>query len=150
MVIISYFCLFTPKLFASEIGVGLSRWGIFDSDYNNSVSLTYETSELDFYRLKVVGLWEHTSDNHDYISIGILRSYKINNDWSFGGGFQAGYLDRDELLGENIEFYSRAFINYQATNSVKVRLALGHISNGGIGERNPGSESISLTFLHGL
>jgi len=68
-------------------------------------------------------------------------------------GFGAGVFDdsADIELGNTLEFRSGIELAYQFRNKVRMGVALFHLSNGGIGGDNPGTEalvfSVSIPFL---
>lgn len=135
----------------AEMATGLTYSGIFDSDSRSGFSLSVASEPTAFYGLKLVALYGRSfSDGNDYYSIGLLRNFSVAERITVGLGFQAGYLEEDDILGDNIEFLSRILVGYQATNDVRVRLSLGHISNGGLGSKNPGSEILTLSVVYTL
>ena len=60
----------------------------------------------------------------------------------------AGYYeDGDQIrLGHALEFRSGGELSYRFKNNVRIGLGAYHISNAGIGYRNPGSEQIVLRY----
>lgn len=63
-----------------------------------------------------------------------------------GAYVHAGGFD----LGSPVEFRSRAEIVYELTPHSRIGLSFGHLSNSGIDERNPGTETLSFTFYSSL
>ena len=58
-----------------------------------------------------------------------------------------GYEDGDQIrLGHTIEFRSGGDISYRFKNNVRVGVGVFHISNAGLGYRNPGSEQIIFKY----
>ncbi len=63
---------------------------------------------------------------------------------SFGiGSFADG---KDVQLGHSIEFRSGIQVAYQFENRWRVGIAIFHLSNGGISDRNPGTEPMFLSL----
>lgn len=63
---------------------------------------------------------------------------------SFGlGSFDDG---RDVRLGHTLEFRTGIKIAYQFNNKWRAGIALFHLSNGGLGDRNPGTEPMFLSI----
>lgn len=62
--------------------------------------------------------------------------------------FMAGlYAEGDgKDLGHAIEFRSGIEFAYQMQNAHRVGLAFNHVSNAGIGNKNPGAETLMLTY----
>ena len=57
------------------------------------------------------------------------------------------YEDGDQIrLGHTIEFRSGGDISYRFRNNVRVGVGIFHISNAGLGYRNPGSEQIIFKY----
>tara|TARA_E500000178_G_scaffold315260_1_gene334121 strand:+ start:221 stop:802 length:582 start_codon:yes stop_codon:yes gene_type:complete len=57
------------------------------------------------------------------------------------------YEDGDQIrMGNTIEFRSGADIMYRFKNNVRVGFGVFHISNAGIGYRNPGSEQVIFKY----
>jgi hypothetical protein len=56
--------------------------------------------------------------------------------------------DRD--LGLDLEFYSFAELTRELPRNQRVGVRIGHLSNAGLGRRNPGSETISIVYTRPL
>ena len=57
------------------------------------------------------------------------------------------YEDGDQIrLGHTLEFRSGGDISYRFRNNVRVGVGIFHISNAGLGYRNPGSEQIIFKY----
>ena len=57
------------------------------------------------------------------------------------------YEDGDQIrLGHTLEFRSGADITYRFKNNVRVGVGVFHISNAGLGYRNPGSEQLIFKY----
>lgn len=63
---------------------------------------------------------------------------------SFAGGAYRGGGDKD--LGHGVEFRSALELAYLLGDGSRLGLAVYHLSNGGLSRRNPGSESLVLTY----
>ena len=49
-------------------------------------------------------------------------------------------------LGHSLEFRSQIKLGYTLAGGSRVAIALSHLSNGGLGRRNPGLESFTIAF----
>ena len=49
-------------------------------------------------------------------------------------------------LGYDVEFYSQLRLDYRLASNARVGLGVGHISNAGIGDKNPGAETAYLSY----
>ena len=57
------------------------------------------------------------------------------------------YIDGDDIkMGNRIQFKSGADITYKFRNNVRISLAIFHLSNAGIGDYNPGSETAIIRY----
>ena len=52
--------------------------------------------------------------------------------------------ENDDDLGFDLEFYSFAELSWEWTRGRRLGLRVGHLSNAGLGRRNPGTETLSL------
>lgn len=97
----------------------------------------------------IVGLMA-TSDGAAYAYAGIMLDIfwgrRIVTSFSFAPG---AYHEGDgKDLGHWIEFRSQAEIAYRFDNRARLGIALNHLSNASIGDENPGSEQLMLTYSH--
>ena len=53
----------------------------------------------------------------------------------------------DKKLGNKLEFRTTIELSYQLKNLDRIGISLGHISNANIGDTNPGSDSVLVTFM---
>ena len=58
----------------------------------------------------------------------------------------AYYEGNGKDLGHVIEFHSGVEVSYRFDNRSRLGIALHHISNANIGDRNPGAESLVVTY----
>ena len=88
------------------------------------------------------------SDSGKYIYSGLRKDYIISSKWNFTPSFAVGYYDKGSSkdLGHNIEFRSQLEFSYQTSNG-RVGLNVNHISNASIGNKNPGTESATISFI---
>ena len=74
--------------------------------------------------------------------------YAINDNWSVIPSISAGYYNNgaDKDLGYDVEFYSQLRLEYRLAGNARLGLGIGHISNAGIGDENPGAETAFLNY----
>jgi len=79
---------------------------------------------------------------------GVTRAFALDSRWEAVLGFGPGYYDRHEGqdLGNHLEFYSFAELSCELRAGHRVLLRLGHISNGSLGDSNPGTELLTLGY----
>ncbi|MFB0922334.1 MAG: acyloxyacyl hydrolase [Alphaproteobacteria bacterium] len=92
---------------------------------------------------------EATTEQAIYGAVGILTDLYFGRRWvvtpSFGAGLYGDGSGKD--LGHTIEFRSQIELGYRFDDRSRISLALGHISNTGLGDSNPGTE-IATIYYH--
>ncbi len=132
-----------------RISISAGAFDVLDND-DNAVDFRVE------YRpgMSLVGglkPWlggEVTSDGGVYGALGFLYDLNIGNNWiltpSVGAGLFSSGGGKD--LGSTTEFREQIEVGYQFENTSRVSAAIGHMSNWGINDRNPGTEVLSLYY----
>lgn len=144
--------LFSPSLaIAGEkdhnFGLGLSFWGIGDSYDNEFLRLSYEFKSSDrFWGVRPLAALSANTSGDYYVSLGWVKELPLSNKWSWGFGQEYGYWNGDDHLGYDVEFYSRILADYSLSSTSHMRAEIGHISNAGFGDHNPGSEILTLSY----
>ena len=91
---------------------------------------------------------EITSDSAFYVLGGLFIEEKISKNFyitpSFGAGVYSKGNGKD--LGNEIEFRSGLEISYELQTKKRIGLSVSHISNSSIGDKNPGTEILSLSY----
>lgn len=131
-----------------RLGVGVSLWGLLDGVDSTAVRVTYEFAEnprIWDSRLLLGGMYDFDDDAF-YASGGWLKEWTINRNWSWGIGGELGYYS-GELLGDEIQFFTRIVLNRHFSESGLLRAEVGHISNAGLGDSNPGSEVFGIVYI---
>jgi hypothetical protein len=88
------------------------------------------------------------SDGGAYLRAGFSRDFPFRERWNAnitiaGGGYVRGH---GKDLGRGFEFRSAIDFSYEAKPGVRLGAALAHLSNAGISESNPGTETFTLTL----
>lgn len=83
----------------------------------------------------------------NFIYVDIKHDFYLDKRWylipSFGIG---GFRESDEIkLGSELEFRTGLELAYQFKNKYRIGVAIFHLSNGGIADPNPGTESLVLS-----
>jgi len=154
LVLLFFLFAATHQAVASETRLGVGA-GIFDTLEDGETltgSLILEAKPLS-------GIWDlrptiqllAIDDSGYYLGVGILRDFSIDKDWMFGVGVSAGVAHDSEesrALDYDLQFYSRVFLTRQINAGDSLRFELGHVSNGGLDETNPGSEPLIFFWIH--
>lgn len=131
-----------------NLGVGIAEWGILDGYRVVTVNLDFEASPMrELYGLAPVVSLMWRKENEFYFALGAAKYFYQYKKLYIGVGFSAGYLNRPDELGYKLEFYSRMIGRYQLTPTQWLKIEVGHISNAGFGDKNPGSENIALSYM---
>ena len=132
-----------------RLGIGVSQWGLADDFDITTLKLGFEFGQIEKawgIRIGTNAFYNFDTDAY-YVSVGWVKEWNISPKWSWGISGDAGYFSNSgEELGNEIEFYTRASLNYHLSESGFLRGEVGHISNAGFGDRNPGSENIAITY----
>lgn len=140
----------TPALAGDDpayLSMSAGAFGIRKSDTLAAEFLVQYRSNYELWFLKPhVGAMV-TSDGSFYGFAGLLAdfhlgSFVITPTTAIGGYYEGDGLD----LGHAAEFRSGLEIAYQFENKSRVGVGVYHMSNLVFGERNPGAESVTLTY----
>jgi lipid A 3-O-deacylase len=87
-----------------------------------------------------------------YVYGGLHVDVPLGERWTFSPSWAAGLYHRSVSfdLGGPLEFRTGVELAYRMANGARLGVCLYHLSNGGLFERNPGSESLVLTYSAGL
>lgn len=87
-----------------------------------------------------------------YMYGGAQVDFPLGRRWTFTPGWAAGLYHRSEDfdLGGPLEFRSSLELSYQLVNGARLGVCLYHLSNAGLFTRNPGSESLVVTYSTGV
>lgn len=131
-----------------QLEVGLGQWGLFDAQDITALHLGYQlpvNSKL--FNLNPHLLLIKAEEGHTYYAVGLSKTFAISGKLSWGLASHAGFLNESQELGNKLEFYTNTFLQYRISKSANLRLEIGHISNAGFGDINPGSESLALSLV---
>lgn len=89
-----------------------------------------------------------TSEGANYVRAGLGRDFTMGERWNVNLGFAAGGYVRGggKQLGRGLEFRSAIDVSYRVRPSLRLGLALAHLSNAGLSDQNPGVETLTLTM----
>ncbi len=87
-----------------------------------------------------------------YVYGGWRLDFPFGARWVVSPGWAVGLYDRapEFDLGGLLEFRTNIELAYRLPNGSRVGLCLYHLSNGGLYARNPGSESLVVSYSAGL
>jgi hypothetical protein len=88
-------------------------------------------------------------DSATYLGAGLLYNFELSPPWRITISSGPGYYERNHSpmdLGNTIEFYSNFEVSAKVWRGHRLGLSFGHVSNGGLGKRNPGSETLRVVY----
>lgn len=131
------------------VTVGAGYYDLFDDQAAAEVRLEYRFSEENklLWFTPFVG-FTATSDAGTYGYGGIALDIFFGPRWVATPTFAAGLYGNGDGkdLGHAIEFRSGLEVAYRFDDYARLGLSFTHISNAGIGDRNPGVESLILFY----
>jgi hypothetical protein len=133
-----------PDLLAGGIGV-------YDVLHDNKAAqfrLEYRFAYRFFYILQPIAGILATSDGTIFAHAGVHTDFVLAEHYVLMPVATVGYWQRGggKDLGAHIEFKTGGEFAYRFDNKARVGLAFDHISNAGIGKKNPGVESLLLVY----
>jgi hypothetical protein len=150
-VIILFLVFFPPDskahaLGKSTIGVGIGFAGILDHDKIIMGSIEFRPN-LEYLKLRP---WSGMEFGYDliYLAAGILYRIPFTEKLMLIPSFGAGFYSSQESieLGHQLEFRTAVELNYTFHNKTALGIHFGHISNGGLSKKNPGSEILKIIY----
>jgi len=151
--------LFNNIAEASDLNIFSIGYFDFNKQSNEAVDIRFEKrfdneifdlgpKEEPLYFIKPFYGIEMTSDSAIYGIVGIFIEEKIGKNFFFTPNFGIGAFSKGngKDLGHVVEFRSTLEISYQLKNKNRIGLSMGHFSNAGIGDTNPGTEILSLSY----
>ncbi|GGA81936.1 hypothetical protein GCM10011369_24890 [Neiella marina] len=131
----------------NRFAFGGGVWEALDNMDIYYIQSAYEFAEYDpLWGIRPTVLGMLSEDGEYYLAGGWLKEFELSERWAWGFGNVVGYHSDRDTLGHHLEFYSRIFVNYGSQPSGFWRLEFGHISNASIGDENPGTETLTLTY----
>jgi len=131
----------------NRLSLSLGFYDINDNEEAGEAHLEYRFWKGLWFVRPMVGVMA-TTDGAVYGYGGIYIDLPIVDRWIVTPSFAAGgYDDGDgKDLGHTVEFRSQIELAYRFRNRVRVSLGISHISNASLGDNNPGTEILSLTY----
>ena len=139
---------------APRLALGAGAFYPFNTEipHDGLALLVIEASPLDdWWQIRPMAQAFITNNANYYVGLGASRDFVINDSWLWGVASGVGYyhkVDGDYDLGTELEFYSRLYLGWQLSPKQGLRLDLGHISNAGFDDHNPGSETLTLSWVY--
>jgi hypothetical protein len=139
----------TAETLSSELVIGGGFVHFLQEDHGTQWMgvIEYRFQEVKWDLRPWVGV-AYAEGGTNFASAGLLYTKAMANGLRFSVGFAPSYYEpgngRD--LGNDLNFYSFAEAGYVLKSSHVVSLRIGHLSNGGLADRNPGTETVQLSY----
>lgn len=132
-----------PDLLALSVGV-------FDALHDDDTAVQFRgewRSGKGWWLIKPFVGFMGTTDGAYHGYAGIMLDIPVGN-FYITPSFAPGIYERGDgkNIGGPIEFRSQIEVGYKLPNRGRIAVSLDHISNAGIYDRNPGVESVMLTY----
>ena len=144
--------LATPAYATDYLTPYVGGFNVFEhtgTDVEALFGLEYRAEVWDYGIRPTVG-FSVTENGGFYGYGGVFWDIVLSEPWILSPNFMVGgYADGNEDsedLGSAIEFRSGIELDYKMQNEHRVGIAFNHTSNASIGDDNPGSESLIMTY----
>ena len=152
-------CIFFNSAKAADLNIFSLGLYDFNKQKNEAIDFRFEKridhtllkigpEENPLYFLKPFYGIEATSDSAIYGIWGIYIEEKLSENIFITPNIGVGaYSNGDgKDLGNTIQFRSTLEFSYQLESKNRIGLSVGHISNASLGDKNPGTEILSLSY----
>lgn len=133
-----------------NFGAGATQ--VFDTDNNALFNLEYRYKDI-YHGLRPILGFHVDTDSAMYGYFGFNWDVYLTDAWVFTPTASMGaYTQGDDGhdLGHWVEFRTGVELAYQMEDKSRVGLQLTHLSNAGLGDRNPGTEILQVNYAHPL
>jgi lipid A 3-O-deacylase len=130
----------------ASVGFSAGVFEVFDRPQAEfSVDLRF--SGKGRWQPRLIGTW--AKGGATFAGAGLLLHATPAEGWNFAIGFAPGYYERKRgpRLGSRLEFFSTIEISRDLGRGRRLGLSIGHMSNGSLGDSNPGTETVSIFWL---
>ncbi len=101
-----------------------------------------------FWIFKPFGGVMATSDRAFHVFAGVLTDFYFGRRWVVTPSFAPGWYHEGDgkKISDGIQFRSQLEVAYRFDDRSRLGISINHISNAGINDPNPGSETLALTY----
>ena len=130
--------------------VSVGHAGVFDRDLDDPevVKLEYRFKPTRFLQLAPGFGVSRAGNNANFVFGFVERDFYVKKHWVVSPNFGAGVFNDSESLnlGYDVQFRSGIRLAYEFENKMRLGVELFHLSNGGLGDSNPGTEPAFLSL----
>jgi len=130
--------------------LGLGHVAVFDSNIDDPYvyKLEYRFAPRTKWLLAPAIGAARSGNGASFLFLDLEKDFFPGKHWVVTPSFGLGSFDdgKDVKLGHDLEFRSGIKVAYQFDNKVRLGIGLFHLSNGGLSDRNPGTEPMFLSL----
>lgn len=136
-----------PERDQSMLVVGYGVAGVFNAQKASGALFEWRSPEL-WRSLRGWASLNIATQSAYFAGVGLYYGVPLGRRWEIGISSGPGYFrpDRRLRLGDHVEFRSHVECDYRLLSGQRIGLRFGHVSNGGLGRVNPGSEFVQLVW----
>lgn len=138
-----------PERDGPLVGISLGAFDpIQNEDLTAEARVEYRHDE-GLWKFKPFGGFMVNADRAAHVFAGVYLDIFLSDHFVITPSFAPGiYMQGDSKdLGHLVEFRSQFEMGYRADSGYRVTVSLNHISNAGLGDSNPGVESIVVSAI---
>ena len=149
-ILLSFSCLSSAETDDSYLTLALGHVAVFDSDVNDPgvAKIEYRFAPTDYWGLAPAIGFARSQGSASFAFAFLEKDFEIYDNWIIALNFGVGsFTDGEDVkLGKTLEFRSGVRFLYEFDNNMRFGLELFHLSNGGLGDLNPGTEPAFITL----
>lgn len=130
--------------------LGLGHVAVFDDNIDDPYvyKLEYRFSPRTRWLLAPALGAAGSGNGASFLFVDLEKDFFPGTHWVVTPSFGLGSFDdgKDVKLGHDLEFRTGLKVAYQFDNKVRLGIGLFHLSNGGLSDRNPGTEPMFLSL----
>lgn len=111
--------------------------------------IEYRHTPLSKWKVRPALGYARAENDAQYTYVDLKRNFWLTDRWAVTPSTGVGYFDESEEieLGHEVEFRLAIETSYRVYKNLRVGVALDHLSNSSLSERNPGIESFIFSVL---
>lgn len=150
------FTFFTPSLYAENkqssayLSFAVGHAAILDTNIDDLLAFKVEyraAKRLKWGLIPSVSL-AYAQNDANFVAISLEKEYSLTHNWKINPIFGLGVFNEGKglHLGNDLEFRSGLKFYYQLRKKTRLGFELYHLSNGGLSDRNPGTEPVFVSL----
>lgn len=132
---------------SDRYAISAGVFNVFETTHSEELGFEVRFGPRAFGLKPVIGVTVN-SDEGGYVLAGLRRDFDAGNRWVVTPHFGITLFDEGDGkdLGHAVEFRSGLEVSYRLDDRSRLGLSFYHLSNAGLDEINPGSESLVLVY----